>query len=343
MTGRIVSFRVSAQAAGQRLDAFLAGACEVLTRSQAERLAKAGKVLLNGRSAPAGRRLEAGDTVEVEMPAQATAEPQPETRPLEILFEDDDVIVINKPSRLVVHPGAGRSSGTLVNALLAHAGKLAAGGGRHRPGIVHRLDKDTSGLLMVAKTDASYSELSRQVGEREVERRYLSLVWGRIQEDSLVIDVPIGRHHRERKRMAAVAQPRQGRTLRSAKTHVVVRERFAAMTLIEARLETGRTHQIRVHLSHLGHPVVGDRTYGLRRSRQEVAKLDPGTANLVSGLKGHALHAHFLRFRHPTTDRELSFSAAPPPDMGVLIRHLSGRKTDNGATEAEKVCRKHMP
>lgn len=328
MTGRIASFRVSAHAAGQRLDVFLAGACEALTRSQAERLAKAGKILLNGRTAPPGRRLETGDTLELEMPEEVTAELRPEDAPLDILFEDEAVIVINKPSGLVVHPGAGRASGTLVNALLAHTGDLAAGAGRHRPGIVHRLDKDTSGLLIVAKTEASYSELSRQVRQREVARRYLSLVWGRIREDRLVIDLPIGRHQRERKRMVAVAQPQEGRTVRSAKTDVLVLERFAHMTLIEARLETGRTHQIRVHLSHLGHPVVGDRVYGLRRARQEKAKLDAKTGELVAGLRGHALHAHFLLFHHPATRRELSFSVPPPWDMSSLLQHLSGQKIE---------------
>ncbi|MBN1458968.1 MAG: RluA family pseudouridine synthase [Armatimonadetes bacterium] len=327
MTARRVSFRVPPQAEGRRLDAFLADACEALSRSQAERLAKAGKILLNGRTALPGRRLETGDTLELEMPEEVTAELRPEDAPLDILFEDDHVIVINKPSGLVVHPGAGRESGTLVNALLAHTHDLAAGAGRHRPGIVHRLDKDTSGLLIVAKTEASYSELSRQVRQREIERRYLTLVWGRIREDRLVIDVPIGRHQRERKRMAAVTQPQEGRTVRTAKTDVVVLDRFAQMALLEARLETGRTHQIRVHLSHLGHPVVGDRTYGLRRARQERAKLDTKTADLVARLKGHALHAHFLRFHHPTTERELSFSVPPPPDMSVLIQHMSAQKT----------------
>jgi 23S rRNA pseudouridine1911/1915/1917 synthase len=329
MTERIASFRVSEIAEGQRLDAFLARTCDTLTRSQAERLAKSARVLLNGRPAAAGRRLAAGDVVEVALPAAVSAQPQPEGFPLDILFEDDQIVVVNKPGGLVVHPGAGRASGTLVNALLAHSGGLAEGEGRHRPGIVHRLDKDTSGLLIVAKTDEAYSELSRQVRKRELERRYLSLVWGRIREDRLVIDVPIGRHQRERKRMAAVAQPREGRAVRSARTDVVVLERFLHMTLIEARLQTGRTHQIRVHLSHLGHPVVGDRTYGLRRAKHEKARLDAETGGLIARLPGQALHAGFLGFHHPTEDREMTFSVPPPPEMAALVSHVSQNETSS--------------
>jgi 23S rRNA pseudouridine1911/1915/1917 synthase len=331
------SFTVEPAEAGKRLDVFLAGKALGLTRSQAERLAKEGRVLVNNRPAAPGRRLAAGETVHVSLPSQAPAELQPESIPLEILFEDDDLIVVNKPRGMVVHPGAGRTSGTLVHALLAHTSTLAAGSGPHRPGIVHRLDRDTSGLLLVAKTDAAYAGLASQIGRREVERRYLALVWGSVREDRLLIDVPIGRHQRERKRMAAVVGPAAGRTLRPAHTDIAVLERYGPMTLVEARLGTGRTHQLRVHLAHIGHPVVGDPVYGLRQARRNKAALPAGTLRLVQQLGGQALHAHHLRFRHPNGRQELTFSAPMPAEMARLVSHLAAaeggdreRKTGQG-------------
>jgi 23S rRNA pseudouridine1911/1915/1917 synthase len=329
MTDRTVSFEVESSAAGQRVDAFLAGRPELgLTRSQAERLAKAGQVLVNGRPVPPGRRLAAGEKIAVTLPHIPAAEavPAPEPRPLDIFFEDEHLLVVNKPRGLVVHPGAGRPSGTLVNALLAHTKTLASGSTPFRPGIVHRLDRDTSGLLVVAKSDLAYADLSRQVRERKLDRRYLALVWGNIHEDYLLIDLPIGRHLQDRKRMAAVSQPAPGRKLRSAQTHVTVVRRFGAMTLVEVKLVTGRTHQIRVHLAHEGHPVVGDRTYGRRRAQREHAVLPAKMLSLLQNLKGQALHAYRLSFRHPVGGQDLAFSAPAPADMAAILSHLGARE-----------------
>ncbi len=317
------SLIVDSSEAGKRLDTFLAGADLGLTRSQAERLVKDGRVLVNGRPAAPGRRLVAGETIEVALPEAVTsAAPRPESIPLNILFEDNDLIVLNKPRGMVVHLGAGRTTGTLVNALLAHTSQLAEGSGSHRPGIVHRLDRDTSGLLVVAKTDDAYAGLSGQVKKREMDRRYLALVWGNVPEDRLIIDVPIGRHQRERKRMAVVVGVPEARAVRSAHTDVTVVQRFGIITLVEARLSTGRTHQIRVHLAHIGHPVVGDPMYGLRQARRQKATLPGGTLALVQQLSGQALHAHHLRFRHPASSQEITFSAPMPADMARLVAYL---------------------
>jgi 23S rRNA pseudouridine1911/1915/1917 synthase len=334
-----VSLMVGAEEAGLRLDVFVSQRGLALTRSQVERLAKSGRVCVSGRAARAGCRLAAGEEVEVWRPvgvsgsgACGEGRPAPEAIALEILFEDDDVLVVNKRQGMVVHPGAGRRSGTLVNALLAHTRSLASGPAPHRPGIVHRLDRDTSGLMVVAKSEAAYAELSRQVRERELERRYLGLVWGRVREDRLLIDVPIARHVRDRKRMAAVPRPadaRGGRRVRSAVTEVRVLERLGPATLVEARLATGRTHQIRVHLAHRGHPVVGDQVYGLRRARQEKAALQAEALAQVRALAGHALHAQTLCFRHPVSGQELRFSVPPPMEMARLLGHLR-RKTREG-------------
>ena len=317
------SLTVRAEEAGLRLDVFVAQRGLSLTRSQTEKLAKSGRVELGGRPARAGRRVAPGERVEVWLPAKTVDEsPVPEPIPFDIFFEDDHVLVLDKPQGLIVHPSAGRRGGTLVNALLAHTRSLAAGSGPHRPGIVHRLDRDTSGLMVVAKSEAAYGELSRQVRGRELERRYLAVVWGRVGPDRLLIQVPVGRHLREGTRMAAVPRPEGGRRVRSAITDVRVAERLGVATLVEARLETGRTHQIRVHLAHQGHPVVGDRVYGLRRARREKAALEEGTLAYVRALRGHALHAQSLRFRHPVSSQMLQFSAPPPAPMSALLAHL---------------------
>lgn len=330
MREEVQSFKVGREGAGLRLDAFVAGRGLGLTRSQVERLARSGRVRVEGRAARPGRRLSAGELVEVGLPPRESGGPVPEAIPLDILFEDDHVVVVNKPRGMVVHPGAGRTRGTLVNAMLGRGQALAPGGGAHRPGIVHRLDRDTSGLLVVAKTEEAYADLSQQVRRRELERHYLALVWGSVREDRLLIEIPIGRHVRDRKRMAAVPRPGEGRRVRSAATDVRVLERLGVMTLVEARLGTGRTHQIRVHLAHQGHPVVGDVVYGVRRARQGKAGLDAETLAKVRALSGQGLHAQMLRFRHPVGGQELSFSAPLPKDMGTLLAHLRGRTSVGG-------------
>ncbi len=311
---------VDADAQGHRLDAFVARATS-LPRARAEKLIRDGAVLVNGQPAKPGLRLEPGMQVQVSVPAPPSPTPLPESIPLTLLFEDQHLLVLNKPPGLAVHPGAGRDRGTLVNALLAHVPGLS-GGESFRPGIVHRLDRDTSGVLVVAKTPRAFAGLSEQVRAHTMERRYLALAWGRIREDHVVIDVPIGRHLTERTRMAAVPSPAADRTVRAASTDLRVQERFAHLTLLEARLETGRTHQIRVHLAYLGHPVVGDPVYGRRIAQRLELELDDDLRTLVEALPGQALHAHTLGFTHPLTGQRLTFSASPPPEMARLLVHL---------------------
>jgi 23S rRNA pseudouridine1911/1915/1917 synthase len=346
VTGRTESLEVHEEERGLRLDVFAASRISGLTRSQAERLVRDGKAAVDGRPARPSHRVSPGERVEIALPPPPPSSPTPQAIPLDILYEDGHLLVVNKPPGMVVHPGAGRSNGTLVNALLARTGALAAGQGPLRPGLVHRLDRDTSGLLLVAKTDQAFVELSRQIRQREVDRRYLALVWGVIAEDSLLIDIPLGRSPGDPRRVLPVARPPQraamavgdlatpvravarlpasGGRVRSATTQVRVLERYQHLTLLEARLLTGRTHQIRVHLSYQGHPVVRDSTYGLRRARQEDPLLDHQTRALVRSLPGHALHAHSLRFRHPMTGQELAFSVPPPARMATLLAHLRG-------------------
>jgi len=229
-------------------------------------------------------------------------------------------LVLNKPPGLVVHPGAGRKDGTLVNALLAHTGRLAHLGDPFRPGIVHRLDKDTSGLMVVAKTDPAYTALTAMIQARQVTRHYLALVWGAPRQDKFAIEAPIGRKLSDRKQMAVITAP--GRTARTAHTDIQVLEKSGEITLLEAALSTGRTHQVRVHLSYLGHPVVGDPTYGSRLARGETARLDLITRQLVEALPGQALHAYLLAFAHPMTGQKLTFRTEPPEAFGNLLAHL---------------------
>ena len=335
MTERRESLTVQPDEAGLRLDALIAQRGLTLTRSRADKLAKSGAVLVDGRETRSGHRVAAGEQIEVLLPAEAgVGPPGAEAVPLDIVFEDDHILVVSKPQGMVVHLGPGRLSGTLVNALLAHTQSLASGAGPHRPGIVHRLDRDTSGLMVVAKTDAAYEGLSRQVQEREVERRYLALVWGAIREDRLLIDVPIGHHVGEWTRMAAVPRPDAERRVRSATTDIRVAERLGPMTLVDARPLTGRTHQIRVHLAYQGHPVVADRVYGIRRGRQAKAALDAATLTQVRALPGHALHAQTLIFVHPVSGQTLRFSTPPPPALSGLVSSLR-REARRGSGRAD--------
>ncbi|MDI3281180.1 MAG: RluA family pseudouridine synthase [Bacillota bacterium] len=285
------------EAAGSRLDVFLAAHHLVPSRSAAQRLIEGGRVLVDGAAVrKPSYRLRPGERVEVRLPPPAPVEVVPEEIPLDILYEDEDLVVVNKPRGMPVHPGAGRSSGTLVNALLAHCRDLSGVGGALRPGIVHRLDKDTTGLLVVAKHDAAHLHLARQIKERRVTRIYLALVHGRLPAAEGKIEAPIGRHPVARKKMAVVA--RRGR---AALTYYRVLEEWARFSLLEVKLGTGRTHQIRVHLAYLGHPVAGDPTYGRRRAEL--------------GLEGQALHAAVLGFCHPRTGEYVEFSAPPPEDF----------------------------
>lgn len=293
--------------AGIRLDRFLTERIGQ-TRSQVKRLIDSSLVTVNGVAVKAGYALRCADRIEVVIPAPEPLALEPENLELEIVYEDDDLAVINKPAGLVVHPGAGNASGTLVNALLHHCPDLSGIGGKLRPGIVHRLDKDTSGLMVVAKNDWAHQQLAAQIKAREVKRHYLALAHGIIKSESGIIDKPIGRHPHDRKRMAVREQGRQ------AVTEYQVREYFAdRYTLVECRLRTGRTHQIRVHLAAINHPVVGDPVYGRKHG------------NL--GSERQLLHAFYLAFTHPRCGW-MEFRAELPVDFQEALaraRQAAGR------------------
>jgi 23S rRNA pseudouridine1911/1915/1917 synthase len=296
------------EAAGRRLDEVVAQLAGT-SRAQAARWATDGLVEVDGRPRPKAHRLRGGERVTwAPPPAPPPGEPQAEHRPLEVRYEDDRLLVVAKPAGLVVHPGPGHPTGTLVNALLGRPGtSLSAGGGAaDRPGIVHRLDKDTSGLLLVAKDDATHQALARDLAAHRVERHYLALVQGRLPAGTGTVDAPVGRHPRDRKRMAVV--PAGGR---HAVTHWRVLETFPAVQLTEATLETGRTHQVRVHLASLRHPLVGDRTYGA----------DPTLATRL-GVPRPFLHAWRLAFTHPTTGTRIDLTEPLPPDLQSPLDRL---------------------
>lgn len=297
---------------GARLDAFVSASGE-LTRSAAARLIEEGAITVGGRAVAKNYKLRAGDTVDILMPEPVPTEAEAEDIPLDVVFEDEDIIVINKPTGMVVHPAAGNETGTLVNALLHHcAGSLSGIGGVVRPGIVHRIDKDTSGLLVAAKNDAAHNSLAEQLKTHEVGRVYYALVIGNLREDKGTVNAPIGRHPRDRKKMAVLSAG-EG-TARDAVTHYEVLERFRGYCLVRCVLETGRTHQIRVHMAHLGHPLVGDLTYGGGKTKFEAAN-----QSLISG---QCLHAKELKLTHPRTGERMNFSCPLPAEMETLIEKM---------------------
>lgn len=308
-----LTFPVDAET--ERLDAFVARSVEGLTRSAAQRLIEDGMVTVNGGKAKPSLKLKENDRVVVEIPPPVPAEPLPEEIELDILYEDGDVVVVNKPAGMVVHPAAGNPAGTLVNALLGHCRDLSGIGGELRPGIVHRIDKDTSGILVVAKSDRAHNSLSHQFKEHTIKRVYLALVFGSPREDKGKIESAIGRHPTDRKRMSGAA--RRGK---HAVTHWRVQGRYAGITLMQLRLETGRTHQIRVHLSEAGHPLVGDTVYG---GSGRVANIkDPALRKLIKELGRQALHAKTLGFVHPTSGEYMEFDTELPEDMARIIEYL---------------------
>ena len=289
---------------GERADSALARLADGLTRSAAQRLLDEGCVTVNGQAIKKNARLRAGDQLELELPTPAEVALEAEDIPLDIVYEDKDLLVLNKPKGLVVHPAAGHWSGTLVNALMYHcADSLSGINGALRPGIVHRIDKDTSGLLIVAKNDFAHQALAAQLQDHSLRRTYVCLVVGGMREDSGTIDAPIGRHPSDRKKMAVVE-----RGGRSAVTHWRVLERFAGYTLLECRLETGRTHQIRVHMAYRSHPIVGDMVYG--RKHPEL------------GQDTQCLHARALTFRHPRTGEEMTLTCPLPKEFQALLQKL---------------------
>ena len=287
---------LTADTAGERLDAFLARSVEDLSRSAAQKLLEKGAVTLSGRPAKKNEKTAEGMTVEVELPDPEPIDVVPQNIPLDVVYEDADVIVINKPVGLVVHPAPGHPDGTLVNALLYHCGDSLSGiNGQLRPGIVHRIDRDTSGLIIAAKNDKAHVALADQLQDHSLARVYEAVVHGNIREDEGTVDAPIGRHPIDRKKMAI--DRKDGRR---AVTHWTVLGRYPGYTHIQCRLETGRTHQIRVHMASIGHPLVGDPVYG-------------GNRKSLPGLVGQCLHARKLRFVHPSTG-ELVEVECPLPD-----------------------------
>ena len=291
--------------AGVRLDAFLS-ADGALTRSQAARLIAEGRVRVNGKPAAKSARLSGGETVTVDVPQlRETALPAQDI-PLDVVYEDVDVIVVNKPTGLVVHPAPGHPDGTLVNALLHHCGDSLSGiGGEKRPGIVHRIDRDTSGLIIAAKIDAAHLALSAQLKDHSLSRTYECLVTGNMKQDSGTVDAPIGRSSADRKKMAVVP------TGRRAVTHWEVVARYPGVTHLRCRLETGRTHQIRVHMAYIGHPILGDTVYGAKKP--------------VPGLTGQCLHATGLRFVHPRTGEPVELHCPLPPEFTAMLQKLQSK------------------
>jgi 23S rRNA pseudouridine1911/1915/1917 synthase len=314
--------------AGSRLDRFLAGHARDFSRSRLKQLMLEGQVRVGGRTIrdPA-YRVKSGDAVLLRVPAPKSAKPRAQKIPLDIVYEDDQIVVIDKPAGLVVHPAAGNEEGTLVNALIAHCGDSLSGiGGEKRPGIVHRLDKDTSGLLVVAKTDKAHRALSAQFADHgrsgPLVRAYLALVWDVPEPRRGVINAPIGRDPRSRERMAVLPGGRR------AVTHYELRERYAGenglpvASLVECRLATGRTHQIRVHLTRIGHPIIGDPLYGAGY-RSKASQLRPDARRLVARLQRQALHAYQLGFSHPVTGKRMLFESPLPPDISRLVQVLN--------------------
>jgi 23S rRNA pseudouridine1911/1915/1917 synthase len=306
----------------ERLDKFLAAKLPELSRARVQALMRQGAVRQGGRTLEdPSARVNAGE-ITVELPPPVAAEPLGQDIPLTVVFEDDALIVIDKPAGLVVHPAAGHADGTLVNALIAHCGASLSGvGGVARPGVVHRLDKDTSGLMVVAKTDAAHRSLSAQFADHgrtgPLRRAYLALVWGLPDRPRGVIDAPLARSVKNREKISVSKGGRE------AITHWDTLETFDIASLIECRLETGRTHQIRVHLAHIGHPLLGDDVYGAGH-RTKASKLSPEAAEALTTLGRQALHAAELGFAHPVTGETVLFESAPPPDMARLIAALQG-------------------
>ena len=287
--------------AGARVDAWLAARVEGLTRSAAQRLLEEGWVLRDGKPLAKNYRLAGGEELEVSLPEPEPADAAPQDIPLDVVYEDADVIVVNKPKGLVVHPAPGHPDGTLVNALLYHCGGSLSGvGGALRPGIVHRIDRDTSGLIIAAKNDFAHQALAAQLQDHSLARTYECVAVGGLRQGSGTVDAPIGRHPTDRKRMAVVPNGRP------AVTHYQVLSRGGGCAYVRCRLETGRTHQIRVHMAHIGHPILGDTVYGAKKS--------------VPGLQGQCLHAVGLRFLHPRTGETVELSCPLPPEFLDQLR-----------------------
>jgi 23S rRNA pseudouridine1911/1915/1917 synthase len=301
----------------QRLDIFLSNQFADYSRSAVQTLIKAGEVLVNGLRAKPSQELRTGDRISIRFPGlQEQAQLIPQAMPLDILYEDEDVLVLNKAPGVVVHPGAGHAEGTLVHGLVAHCRQLARQGAPLRPGIVHRLDRNTSGALVVAKSNAAYLDLIRQFKDRTVQKHYVALVYGSFSQPSGQLTTSLGRHPADRKKIAV--QKDKGRL---AVTHWSVEKAWGEVSLLRVTIETGRTHQIRVHLSYLTHPIVGDATYGGGKHRVRSLRSEP-LRNMLIRVDRQLLHARILAFRHPRTDQLLSFCAPLPDDFAEVLRQL---------------------
>ena len=305
---------VNEDESGLRLDHFLTMKEEVLSRSFIQKLIKEKSITVNGNPSKPSYKLRDNDQVEVIVPEPEPSHAQPEDIPLNVLYEDDVLVVINKPAGMVTHPAPGNRSGTLVNAILAYCSNLSGIGGVQRPGIVHRLDKDTSGVLVVAKNDFAHQSLAAQFKEHQVKKIYLALICGIPAQDDGTIIAPIGRSIRNRKKMA-VTNIRS----REATTHFKVIERYDSLSFVEVMPETGRTHQIRVHFAHIGHPVVSDQVYGGGRKRAINEAHSPEVKKMIAELNRQALHAHLLGFLHPSTEEYMEFIAPIPEDIQAVL------------------------
>ena len=292
---------------GKRLDAYIASINEDITRTSAQRLIENGNVLVNGNKEKVSYKVSEGDIITIEEVQAQEIELKAQEIPIEIIYEDNDIIVVNKPKGMVVHPANGNPDGTLVNAIMAICKESLSGiGGEIRPGIVHRLDKDTSGLLIVAKNDKAHVNMSEQIKNHEVKKTYISLVRGIVKENEATIDMPIGRNTSDRKKMAV------NKNGKNAVTHIKVLKRYEKYTLLEVNIETGRTHQIRVHLSHIGYPVMGDYTYSNGKNE--------------FGIVGQCLHAQKLEFKHPITGKEMNLEAPLPEYFEQTLQKLDKDK-----------------
>lgn len=302
---RIITLAVSEDSGGTRLDAYISSQIEELSRNYAQQIIESGCVSVNGKEELSKKaKVKSGDSIEIDYPEPETLNVEPQDIPIEIVYEDDDVIVVEKPRGMVVHPSPGNFDGTLVNALMYHCGDtLSSINGTIRPGIVHRIDKDTSGLLMIAKNNIAHESLAAQLKEHSCTREYTALVYDNIREDELTVDRPIGRDEKNRLRRAVF-----GSNSKEAVTHIRVVKRYGKYTLIKARLETGRTHQIRVHMSYIKHPLVGDELYGPKKQTLPV--------------KGQMLHAGVLGFLHPTTGEYMEFRSELPEYFTEILDRL---------------------
>lgn len=302
---RIITLAVSEDSGGTRLDAYISSQIEELSRNYAQQIIESGCVSVNGKEELSKKaKVKSGDSIEIDYPEPETLNVEPQDIPIEIVYEDDDVIVVEKPRGMVVHPSPGNFDGTLVNALMYHCGDtLSSINGTIRPGIVHRIDKDTSGLLMIAKNNIAHESLAAQLKEHSCTREYTALVYDNIREDELTVDRPIGRDEKNRLRRAVF-----GSNPKEAVTHIRVVKRYGKYTLIKARLETGRTHQIRVHMSYIKHPLVGDELYGPKKQTLPV--------------KGQMLHAGVLGFVHPTTGEYMEFRSEIPEYFTEILDRL---------------------